>query len=353
MRRTFAWPLYITVLLPYLWIRTAEPGLVGWSVGAMVATALLLLPMLAQSLGDFPWLHRRMPSPMALIGAGAAGAIGVAAAVLSPDARLTRLVLLALIWQAGLALGGFIGVAPALLGAGVSAGLVALAEPSSDSGPSIGMAAVAFLVAWALIWSTQWYLVTLRNLERAQLREASLAVAEERLRIARDLHDVLGQRFTAIAVKSELGSQLAQHGSDTSAAIGQFQEVRELAHQSLADLRGLVRSYRASDLADELSGARSLLQSAGVEVAITGDDGTVAEEHRDLAGIVLRESVTNILRHSRATKVEIIPRPELHRSGQQRRGGGRGRFGIRRQRVGRADRTTAGCRRPVGHHPLG
>lgn len=305
-RRTFAWPLFLGVLLPLLWVRGAEPPAAWWGIGLTLAMAVLVLPMVGQSLGDFPWLNRRLPARAMMLSAAGALAVGIAAAVIMPDPGLSRLVLLAMLWQVGMALGGFIGPIAAVACAAASLGLVLAVDYSDDFVPSVIMAVPAFLVAWAMIWSTQWYLEVLRNLERVQRREASLAVAEERLRIARELHDVLGQRFTAIAVKSELGSQLAE---PDSGAVQQFREVRGLAHQSLADMRGLVQSYREADLGRELSGARSLLESAGVAVSVRGDESTVAEAHRDVAAVVLRESVTNILRHSRAERVEIVLAP--------------------------------------------
>ncbi|MDD9205445.1 histidine kinase, partial [Georgenia sp. 10Sc9-8] len=105
--------------------------------------------------------------------------------------------------------------------------------------------------------------------ERMRTVHARLAVAEERLRFSRDLHDVVGRTFSAIAVKSELAAELARRGQD--GAVDQMLEVRGLAQDSLREVRGVVAGYRAVDLAAELDGARSVLRSAGVRTRVVGD----------------------------------------------------------------------------------
>ncbi len=153
--------------------------------------------------------------------------------------------------------------------------------------------------------ASAWTVAVVWELERARVAHARLAVAEERLRFSRDLHDVVGRALTAVAVKSELAAELAYRGRD--GAGGQMLEVRDLAHDTLREVRAVVEGYRAADLAAELVGARSVLRSAGVEVRVTGEDvarGLPAVAAEALAWAV-REGTTNVVRHADARTCEL------------------------------------------------
>ncbi|MCD4523816.1 sensor histidine kinase [Nocardioides sp. cx-173] len=146
-----------------------------------------------------------------------------------------------------------------------------------------------------------WLLGVVTELDAARTAQSALAVAEERLRFSRDVHDVLGRRLSTIAVQAELAATLAGRGDEGAAE--RMLEVRGIAHEALREARELARGYRATDLAQELEGARALLQSAGIrtEVDVQGLDRAWHEP----AGWVVREAVTNVLRHSAATAVSI------------------------------------------------
>ncbi|MBC2959576.1 histidine kinase [Nocardioides deserti] len=146
-----------------------------------------------------------------------------------------------------------------------------------------------------------WLLDIVVELDRGRDAEAALAVAEERLRFSRDVHDVLGRRLATIAVQAELAATLAGRGDDRAA--DRMLEVRSLAHDGLKEARELARGYRAVDLAQELDGAVSLLRSAGIDATVAVDG--LPEEWHEPAAWVVREAVTNVLRHSRATCVEV------------------------------------------------
>ncbi|MEQ7848695.1 sensor histidine kinase [Nocardioides kribbensis] len=164
----------------------------------------------------------------------------------------------------------------------------------------LGAAGVtAFFVFTARV--SLWLLGVVSELDRARALQADLAVAEERLRFSRDVHDVLGRRLSAIALQSELAARLSERG-DTAAAATML-EVRGVAHTALREARALARGYRATDLAQELEGARSLLDAAGIAVAL--DVADLPTAWHEPAGWVVRECVTNVLRHSAATRVEI------------------------------------------------
>jgi two-component system sensor histidine kinase DesK len=148
-----------------------------------------------------------------------------------------------------------------------------------------------------------WLLRIVTELDATRDAAAALSVAEERLRFSRDLHDVVGRALSAIAVKSELAATLARRGDDRAAT--QMDEVRALAQESMTDARKLVRGYRSVDVAGELDGARSLLSAAGISTELTGETSALSERGAEAAAWVVREGVTNILRHSAATYCRI------------------------------------------------
>ncbi|MDN4161051.1 sensor histidine kinase [Nocardioides abyssi] len=172
--------------------------------------------------------------------------------------------------------------------------------PAREAGPAAyGLLAGAFFMVTARL--SLWLLDIVVELDRGRDAEAALAVAEERLRFSRDVHDVLGRRLSTIAVQAELAATLAARGDDRAA--DRMLEVRSLAHDGLREARELARGYRAVDLDQELHGAVSLLRSAGIEATSAVDD-LPADWHEPAAWVV-REAVTNVLRHSRATRVEL------------------------------------------------
>ncbi|WP_218159918.1 sensor histidine kinase [Lentzea albida] len=156
--------------------------------------------------------------------------------------------------------------------------------------------------------STLWMLRIVWELDRSREVRANLAVAEERLRFARDLHDVVGRNLSVVALKADLAAQLARRGRDT--AIDEMLEVRRIAHESLDELRAVVSGYRTADLSAELAGARSLLASAGIDCRVIGDV-TFEGEPAGALGWAVREGVTNVLRHSEARTCTITLRGKV------------------------------------------
>ncbi|MFF5211156.1 sensor histidine kinase [Streptosporangium sp. NPDC000396] len=135
----------------------------------------------------------------------------------------------------------------------------------------------------------------------AQRALAALAAADERRRISRDVHDLLGYGLSAITVKAELAVRL-----EPEAAGDQLAEIAAIARRSLAALRVIpAEPDPRLSLAAELDSACSILEAAGVEVTVRRE----SERDDALLAIVLREAVTNVLRHSDATRclIEITP----------------------------------------------
>ncbi|MFH9009225.1 sensor histidine kinase [Streptomyces afghaniensis] len=158
----------------------------------------------------------------------------------------------------------------------------------------IGGTFIAFVAVFSV-----WLLNAVYELDEARETRARLAVAEERLRFGRDLHDVMGRNLAVIALKSELAVQLAQRGRPEAAA--QMVEVQRLAHESQREVREVVRGYREADLASELAGAQGVLTAAGIDCTVSGraPAGLPAGVQSAL-GWVVREAATNVLRHGDA-----------------------------------------------------
>lgn len=143
----------------------------------------------------------------------------------------------------------------------------------------------------------------LRELQRARGELAHQAVMEERLRMARDLHDLLGHTLSLITLKSELAGRLLE--KNPPAATEQVHEVERVARQALREVREAVAGYRKRTLRGELDGARQLLEAAGVECTIEYEPQSLPPSADKVIAWVVRESVTNVIRHSRAQHCQI------------------------------------------------
>jgi two-component system sensor histidine kinase DesK len=137
-----------------------------------------------------------------------------------------------------------------------------------------------------------------RALADARGELARLAAENERTRIARDLHDLLGHSLTTITVKAELASRLARR--DVEEAAREIAEVAALSRRALGDVRAAVTSYREVSLAGELATGRELLLAAGIAAELPPAVGVVDDRIQELFGWVLREGLTNVVRHSHA-----------------------------------------------------
>ncbi|MEU0171791.1 sensor histidine kinase [Streptomyces massasporeus] len=158
-------------------------------------------------------------------------------------------------------------------------------------------------IAFTAVFSV-WLLNSVFELDEARETRARLAVAEERLRFGRDLHDVMGRNLAVIALKSELAVQLAQRGRPE--AVTQMVEVQRLAHESQREVREVVRGYREADLGSELAGAQGVLAAAGIDCTVGGATAAVLPAAVQSAlGWVVREAATNVLRHGDARRCAV------------------------------------------------
>jgi two-component system sensor histidine kinase DesK len=146
-------------------------------------------------------------------------------------------------------------------------------------------------------------IATVIELRTARAEVARLAIADERLRISRDVHDILGHSLSVIALKAQVARRLMH--SDPGAAAEAMGDVESVARDSLAEVRAMVTGYRQRSLADELQGARDVLDAAGIAFSVNRDSSVPPAPVDSLLAWTVREGVTNVLRHSRAHHCEI------------------------------------------------
>jgi two-component system, NarL family, sensor histidine kinase DesK len=140
-------------------------------------------------------------------------------------------------------------------------------------------------------------------LAEARAELAQLAAENERIRIARDLHDLVGHSLTTITVKAGLARRLG--ASDPARALSQIAEVEELSRQALANVRSAVSGYRDVTLAGELARGRELLRASGIAADLPTATDVVDPEHQELFGWTVREGLTNVVRHARARSCAV------------------------------------------------
>jgi two-component system sensor histidine kinase DesK len=144
-----------------------------------------------------------------------------------------------------------------------------------------------------------------RNVDLLMAREenARLAVEEERNRMARDLHDILGHSLTVITVKAELAGRLMD--ADPARARAEVADLERLSRDALMDVRRAVEGFRELTLPGELARARESLRAAGIEADLPGSAEVVPSDMREVFAWAVREGVTNVIRHSGATRCTV------------------------------------------------
>ncbi|TWP34045.1 sensor histidine kinase [Leekyejoonella antrihumi] len=143
-----------------------------------------------------------------------------------------------------------------------------------------------------------------RALGRAREENAQLLVEEERNRMARDLHDILGHSLTVITVKAELANRLIDVDHDRAKA--EVADLERLSRSALSDVRRAVEGYREISLSGELIRAREALTAAGVDAELPNALDEVPEDLQEVFAWTVREGVTNVVRHSAARKCTIV-----------------------------------------------
>ncbi|SHK86843.1 two-component system, NarL family, sensor histidine kinase DesK [Pseudonocardia thermophila] len=175
-------------------------------------------------------------------------------------------------------------------------------------------AALSFVPSAIFIWVIGMLCVrgaedarTYAQLRLQNARVEHLTRVAERERIARDLHDLLGQTLTGIVVRSQLAQRLAT--LDTERSVEEMREIERIARDALAEVRATVAGWRHVDLDDELAAATGALAAVDVELHVERDPGiTLTPSVASALGLALREAVTNVVRHAGAKHCTVALR---------------------------------------------
>ncbi|MFH8936073.1 sensor histidine kinase [Streptomyces griseosporeus] len=303
------------------WLVLPAVGGVRHTTGALVLGGLLVAvgalqcvwanrltrPALDHYLGRRKLPARQLTVPTVLLGLALALLVALQATD-SADFVACRLLLGAVLLAYGVVYALLVPMPVALRRGGVLCGVcMALSALTGSAAVEVLLTGVvaAFGVLFSLLAARcgAWTLSVLWEAEHAREVEARLAVAEERLRFGRDLHDVMGRNLAVIALKSELAVQLARRGRPE--AVEQMIEVQRIAQESQREVRDVVRGYREADLGVELAGAQGVLTAAGIDCEVAGETAGLPAEVQSALGWVVREATTNVLRHGDARRCTV------------------------------------------------
>jgi two-component system sensor histidine kinase DesK len=306
----------LLITIGWLFLVPMSMALNGWPPAGYLAT---LVALFVVALGLHVWrireltksLGRQAPAWFMIVAAAVGLAVSLVALAGGPAGFVWSLV-------SGVLLGDIVGGLRArwtvtwVLGAVCVvfwSGYVIMLQVLDDvlwpPSPFVFAGLAAFFVGsmWTLDFERLWWLKAVTDLDDSRRTAAELATARERLRLADDLHDILGHALEVVAFKSELASRL--QGADPERARLEMEEVQRVARESLSEVRALVRDARSTDLVAELAGARAVLESARVALVVHGDPALLGPTARNVLGRVLREAMTNVLRHAQPSHCTI------------------------------------------------
>jgi two-component system sensor histidine kinase DesK len=284
----FSLPPVMFVLIPIVfgWIQAPGPRMV-------LATALLLLygAMFAATTGIalYPrrvrllWFALCTVILLVLI-----PVIGVNALYMVMFQAMTHVILLPWRWAV-----------PTMLAMSLAVLVIALALGQLIPA---GFAVMGTVMAWGIGHGIRQQALQ-EQLEAAQHRNAVLAVAAERERIGRDLHDLVGHSLTSLTISAQLARRLLD--TDPDAAREQLVHIEATVRQALADVRATASGMQTVRAATEIASARTVLSTVGIQAEVPTALPPLPEDLAELFGYVIREGVTNIVRHSRATSARI------------------------------------------------
>jgi len=185
------------------------------------------------------------------------------------------------------------------------AAIAGLAVITLALGLTSGMAWLVLPTVAIGLWATAFVrqVTTVAELRAAREELARLAVSEERLRFARDLHDLLGHSLSLITLKSELAGRLLP--AEPQRAATEVRDIEGVARRALREVREAVAGYRQPTLERELDNAREMLRAAGIDCRIEDRAGVLPNGTDTVLAWAVREGVTNVIRHSRAKRCAI------------------------------------------------
>ncbi|WP_208379118.1 sensor histidine kinase [Cumulibacter soli] len=298
--------------------REHERRQLGWLLGS-VWVLFLVYPLLSSLTADVSW-GLRILAAVLTVGFGAfyvRTMWWMEGDALPPTGRAAlRLLALVLVVLATSAIIGIeaLGFSPFI----VSYAVFAFSRALSVAVFALVLAATIIIPVAAREFDQWWFMTMIVVLvgvttgavriitERAavgELAKEQLAVVAERERVARDVHDVLGHSLTVVIVKAELAERLVR--IDPERAERELSEITSLSREALAEVRATVGGLRVARLGDELDTARHALTTAGIEADIPDTPDAVDPRYRIIFAWVLREAITNVVRHSRASSCTV------------------------------------------------
>jgi two-component system, NarL family, sensor histidine kinase DesK len=281
----FAWLIYLGFYVAYAFFGNRTP--VDWAIDAAVLTAFLALYFRGF------WVSGRQAVPIVV----AIVALGVLMSPRNPGAGSFFIYAAAFAYRLGPSAVAFKWIAAIVL-------VVVIETVTIGLRPEAWIPAIVFSL---IVGGVNVHFMEVRRkdrkLARAQEEVEHLAKIAERERIARDLHDLLGHTLSVIVLKSELASKIAER--DLPRAVNEIRDVERISRNALTEVRQAISGFRGERLLDELATGREALEAAGVSVVTQIDPVGLGRDQERTLAFVLRESITNVIRHARAARCEI------------------------------------------------
>jgi two-component system sensor histidine kinase DesK len=180
------------------------------------------------------------------------------------------------------------------------------------TGSLVGLDLEQFALTALIFYAIPRLVIFAGELEQTRSEMAQLAVSEQRLRWARDLHDTLGHGLSVVLLKLELVERLSQR--DPVRAYAELSDARSLLRESIGEMQTVVAGLRDLSLEGEVANARGILDSAGVTTTVDIAPVVLDEQVSQTLAWIVREGATNVLRHSDSSLCEIMLRVELGRA---------------------------------------
>lgn len=321
------WPLLWIVWLPNL----APPLMALFQhhptplrAGAVIGGVTLFVVLYLWSAMQNPLSHAAYPAPILQsvnrwpwVPVAALAALSATIILADGPAWLCLLIFTSASVGGRFSLGQSVGV---LAGLAVLAGI--LGEVTHDAPADLGPAIFWAAMAGTLVTILNHLRLTNRALRGAREENARLAVEAERLRFARDMHDLLGHDLARIALQSEVVEALVMVAPEQ--AIATAHEMGETARTALREVRAAVAGYRQPTLVGELRGAQEILTAAGISYQYEGDRVAVPAALEAVLAWGVREGVTNVVKHSRAQRCTIRATQDQSQVSVEIRDDGRG-----------------------------
>jgi two-component system sensor histidine kinase DesK len=302
----------VGVLLGLLFLAGPVSDLLHRSYGPMHLAALLVglasfVALYLSLLPPSPWLTRLGPEAE-LVVLALLPVIAIALLLGGAPASFAALFVY-FVAAAGIRLPPRAAVAVTVLTA-VGVGIAGLLHGERDS----AIAATVLTILSIGVLMSAFGRIARANRELHSTREelARLAVSEERLRIARDLHDLLGHSLSVIALKAELARKLVEREPTRTAA--ELDDIQAVSRTALTEVREAVQGYRRLALAEALDSARAALAAAGIDCDLADVEMTLPADVDGVLAWAVREGTTNVIRHSHAAHCAIRVRADGDRA---------------------------------------